>query len=251
MKILLLDIETAPNRAFIWGLFNQNVAINQIEEPGYTLCWAAKWHDSNKMMYSSLFGDGRRKMLERIHSLIDEADVIVHYNGTSFDIPTLNAEFLKEGMDPPAPALELDLLKVVRRRFRLTSNKLSYVLEFLELPAKVEHKGMSLWRGCMAGDKKSWRTMEQYNKQDVRSLESLYERLRPWISNHPNFGLFQSNSEPTCPNCGGTHLQRRGLYYTRVLVYQRYRCMDCGTWSRERATNLEPEERKNVLVGVL
>jgi len=53
-KILFLDIESAPSRVYTWGLFNQNIALNQIEEPGYTLCWAAKWFGKKKMLFSSV-----------------------------------------------------------------------------------------------------------------------------------------------------------------------------------------------------
>ena len=37
-RILLLDIETAPHRVFAWGLWGQDIYLDQIEEPGYTLC---------------------------------------------------------------------------------------------------------------------------------------------------------------------------------------------------------------------
>ena len=54
MKILLLDIETAPNLAHVWGLWNQNVGITQIVTAGYTLCWSAKWLGSGEMSFCSL-----------------------------------------------------------------------------------------------------------------------------------------------------------------------------------------------------
>ena len=34
MKILGLDIETAPNTAHVWSLWKQNIAINQIVNTG-------------------------------------------------------------------------------------------------------------------------------------------------------------------------------------------------------------------------
>ena len=57
MKKLILDIETAPHRVYAWGLWDQNIYIDQIEEPGYTLCWAAKWHGKNKVMFKGLKKD--------------------------------------------------------------------------------------------------------------------------------------------------------------------------------------------------
>lgn len=249
MKILMLDIETAPNKVFVWGLFNQNVALNQIQESGYTLCWAAKWKGEKEVMYSSI-QDGKENMLSRIYALVEEADVVVHYNGNNFDMPTLNQEWLGMGWPPPAPYIQIDLLRAVRGRFRFPSNKLSYVAERLGLGGKVSHKGMELWRECMAGVPESWEVMKAYNIQDVVLLENLYARLKPWIVNHPNQALWNAEALEQCPNCGSKHLQKRGLAYAKTQAYQRYACMDCGAWSRSRTTALPKEKRAAMLVGV-
>ena len=250
MKILLLDIETAPNKVFAWGLFKQDIRLDQIEEPGYTLCWAAKWAGEKEVMFSSLHRDGELKMVSEIYKLIEEADVVIHYNGTKFDIPVLNQEFLKNGLKPPAPVMEIDLLRTVRNRFRLPSNKLDYVARYLKLQGKVKHKGMALWRECMEGDDKAWETMELYNKHDVLLLERVYEQLLPWIHNHPNHGLFTDEEEMVCPNCGSSHLQKRGFHYTKTLAYQRYRCMDCGSWHKARTNALTKEKRSVIITGI-
>ncbi len=249
MKTLLLDIETAPNKVYTWGLFNQNIALNQIEESGYILCWAAKWLDEKKIMFAPLI-EGKPQMLQEIWNLIDEADVVIHYNGTKFDLPTLNQEFLSSGLGPASPVIEIDLLKTARGRFRLTSNKLDYVATFLGIEGKHQHKGMWLWRECMEGVTSAWKTMEAYNKQDIIVLEKVYLQFLPWIVNHPNHALFDSSDGMICPTCGSGHLQKRGLSYTKTQTYQRYQCQDCGSWSRERTTNLAKEVKANVLVGV-
>jgi DNA polymerase elongation subunit (family B) len=250
MKVLLVDIETAPMRVYSWGLFKQDIHIDQIEEPGYTMCWAAKWYGKSHMMFASLYSDTKEQMLEKIYNLLDEADVVIHYNGTKFDLPILNQEFLSVGFGPPSPVINIDLLSTARRRFRLPSNKLSYVARHLGLKDKVRHRGMELWRDCMNGDKKAWVEMRRYNKRDVELLEEVYEKLKPWVPNHPNHALFNDSLERICPNCGGTHLQKRGLYYTKTLTYQRYHCQECGGWSRSRTTNTDVNKRRNVLVGV-
>jgi len=54
MKILFCDIETAPNLAYVWGLYDQNVAISQMVNSGYVLCWAANWLDSDEFMFDSI-----------------------------------------------------------------------------------------------------------------------------------------------------------------------------------------------------
>lgn len=246
----MTDIETAPNKAFVWSLFKVNVSVDQIVQPGYTLCWAARWLGSKETMFSSIQKDGKEAMLKKIYDLISEADVIITYNGSSFDLPTLNKDFAELGWAPPAPYQQIDLLQVVRKRFRFPSNKLSYVSKALNLQGKLEHKGMMLWVEVMEGNEKSWEVMEAYNKQDVAILEKLYHKLRPWVTNHPNHGLWDNADKPVCPNCGGHHLQKRGFHHTKTQSYQRLHCQDCGAWSRVRTTILDKEHRKNIIVGV-
>jgi len=228
MKVLFLDIETAPNLVYAWGLYDQDISINQVVEPGYTLCWAAKWEGKKEIMFSSIKG-GEQKMIRQMWNLLDEADVVVHYNGKKFDIPTLNREFIRLGFVPPTTYKEIDLYRVVRSQFRFTSNKLDFVSQQLGIGAKLQHKGMELWRDCMAGDKKAWKLMERYNKQDVKLLGPLYTKLQPWVKGHPNRGLWIENLDKiVCRNCGSDHVQKRGLERTSVVIYQRYKCMDCG-----------------------
>lgn len=247
MKILHLDIETSPNVAYIWGLFDRVIPIDRIIASGYTLCWAAKWDKQKKIMFSGRGEATEEEMLSRIWDLLNEADVVVHYNGLKFDIPTLNREFSRIGVRPPDPYHQVDLLRVVKKRFRFTSNKLDWVCQQLDLGAKEQHKGMSLWTGCMEGDKRSWKQMKTYNIQDVVLLEKLYHRLLPWIQDHPNHHLYAKTDRPVCTNCGSPNVVKKGTETTKTMKYQRYRCTDCGTPLRGRFSILSKEDRENVL----
>jgi len=241
MKILLLDIETAPNLVHVWGLWQQNVGLPQIIASGYVMCWSAKWLGEKEVMFDSIHQSKAKSMLKGIHSLLDEADAVVHYNGTKFDIPTLNKEFLLHGMLPPAPYKQIDLLRVARSQFRFPSNKLDYVAQALKVGSKTKHAGHELWIRCLNWEEKAWKEMEEYNRNDVVLLEQVYFKLLPWIKNHPNQNLY-SNEELICPTCGGHHHQRRGLAYTTICTYQRFQCKECGSWFRER-TNLTKKKR--------
>lgn len=243
MKIVTIDIETRPNQAFTWGLWDQNVGLNQLIESSSILCWAAKWYGKKEIHFGSVRNKG---MLKGIHNILSEADAVVTWNGDNFDLPTLNREFLVAGMPPPAPYKRIDLLKTARDKFKFTSNKLEYVGPHLGLGKKVKHPGFELWLGCMAGNADSWTLMEKYNKQDVVLTEKVYDKVRPWITNHPNIGAFDSRLD-ACPNCGGQYLQRRGEAVTRDTRYQRYQCRDCGAWSRGKAAVMKST---TTLVGV-
>jgi RNase_H superfamily len=173
---------------------------------------------------------------------MDEADAIVHYNGNKFDIPTLNKEFILEGMSPPSPARQIDLLRVCRSRFRFPSNKLDYVAQRLGLGEKKQTT-FKLWVDCMNNDPKAWKKMEAYNKHDVKLLERVYDRVKPWIKGHPNHSLFESAL--VCPTCGGTKYQRRGYAHTTAATYARYQCVGgCGSWFQGgRSVAASPDKR--------
>jgi len=233
MKILLLDIETAPNTAYIWGLYDQNVGINQLKESSYILCYAAKWLGDREIEWERGNGRYRVGMLKKLHRLLSRADAVIHFNGLRFDIPTVNKEFISHHMPQPSPYKQMDLLRVVKSQFRFTSNKLDYVCQALGLGKKLRHAGQDLWTGCMENDPRSWRQMEQYNRQDVRIMERLYYRLLPWMKTHANYSLFDKDrAEIVCPNCGESAYQRRGKAYTQTRTYHKFQCLACKSWFR-------------------
>jgi len=236
MKVLILDIETSPIDAYTWGIWQQNVAISQIKAPTRMLSWAAKWEGTDEVMYSSEGMDSHEDMVLGIYELVDEADAIVHYNGTQFDMKHLNREFIELDLDPPTTYKNIDLLTAVKRMFKFPSNKLDYVAGVLLGEHKLETGGMSLWIACMKGDKKAWRLMEKYNIEDTLLTERLYHRIQGWIPTHPNRALWMDDqADPTCPTCGGKHVVKKGVERpARVNAYQRYKCMDCGANSRGR-----------------
>lgn len=227
-RILLLDIETAPHTAFVWGLFNQNVAPSQLAAHGRTICWAAKWYDSNVVHYMDE-RSGHREMIASIHALLQATDIVVTYNGASFDIPTLSNAFIQYGLAPLRKFRHVDLYHVVRKRFRLASNKLEHVVTYLGLGKKVPHKGFPLWIGCMNGDTACWRVMKKYNIGDVALLGKVYQKLRPWVDNHPD--VAPGSRVTHCPTCGSGKLHSRGERYTKEYAIARYQCQKCAAWS--------------------
>jgi uncharacterized protein YprB with RNaseH-like and TPR domain len=181
MKTLFLDIETTPMQVYAWGLFDQNITIDQIIKSTEMLCFGARWLGEKKVIFRSVYHDGKKAMLEELHRLMEEADVLVGWNSSAFDHKHINREFLENGMMPPSTVKDLDLMSVTKSNFLFPSNKLDYVAQRLEVGAKVKHSGFSLWLGCMDNDKKSWKQMKEYQIQDVNLLVDLYDILLPWL----------------------------------------------------------------------
>jgi DNA polymerase elongation subunit (family B)/predicted RNA-binding Zn-ribbon protein involved in translation (DUF1610 family) len=236
MKVLVLDIETTPHDAYTWGLWQQNIGLNMLKDPTRMMAWAAKW-EGDEYVYSAHEGThDRLDMILEVYDMVNEADAIVHYNGTAFDMKHLHREFVEQELPPPLKYKNIDLLRVVKQMFKFPSNKLDYVAKVLLGEEKFDTGGFELWTRCLAGDKDAWLEMERYNIQDVLLTEKLYYRLQGWIPAHPNRALWIDDQEnPTCPNCGSTNMVRKGLERpARVNAYQRYKCNDCGANARGR-----------------
>ncbi len=234
-KILLFDIETAPNLGYVWGKYDQNVI--EFESEWYVLCFAYKWLGDKKthshgLPQYKLYAkekDNDYEVIKKMHELFNEADIVIAHNGNKFDIKKINARFLYHGFNPPKPYAQIDTLLVARRYFAFTSNKLNDLAVLLKLGKKAETGGFELWKNCLYGVESAWTKMLKYCKQDVVLLEKVYLKLLPWIKNHPNVGLLEGNIG-TCPNCGSTNGEKRGFRYTTSATYQRIQCKDCTAW---------------------
>ena len=231
MKILVLDIETSPHTGFHWGLWQQNISINQLIEASTVLCWAAKWVGEKKVHFASIMESSHKKMIKEVHQLVDEADAVITYNGKRFDMPTLNREFLLQGLNPPSPYKDIDLLNTARGKFKFASNKLDYIAQELGIGQKTSHQGMPLWIECMSKNPKAWKLMKKYNCNDVILTEQVYEKLKGWIQVHPNHNVF-STTGAVCMNCGSNKLHKRGTSRTLAKTFVRVQCQSCGKWGK-------------------
>lgn len=244
-KILVFDIETSPITAYTWGLYDQNISLNQIKADWHLLAWAAKWYGdpASKTMYM----DNRnarnvqddKRLVQGLSDLLNEADIIITQNGEKFDVRKLNARAVINGLPPIKPCMSTDILKEGRKVFSFTSHKLEYVTEKLNKKyKKLQHSkypGFELWAAILRGDKKAWDEMRKYTIHDVLSTEETYSIIQGWIKTQP-FSTGYDDAIIRC-KCGSKNLEKRGYAWTDAGKYQIYHCLDCGKWPRA-ATNL-------------
>jgi hypothetical protein len=258
-RTLVIDIETSPIEAYVWQLFDQNVALNQIKTEWSILSYAAKWLDSPKVIYECTGGRGKKKvrddrvLMKGLHELLDEAVIVVGQNHKKFDLKKIHARMIEHGYKPYSPIKTVDTTLEARKYFGFTSKKLEWMSKHLTVIPKDDHKefpGFELWTECLADNPRAWRQMKRYNIRDVEATEAVYKRLLPWMATHPNAGAHIQDTEPRCPKCGSKDLQQRGYALTQQGSYPRWQCTDCGGWARGKTTTLHHEVRKNLLVGV-
>lgn len=245
-KVLFFDIETAPMEVFAWGLFDQNIGLNQIKKDWYVLSWSARWLGESKVMYEDLRQGTKdfslkneKKLLAGIWRLLDQADVVVTQNGVRFDSKKLNARFIINGMKKPSSYKHFDTLKVAKKHFAFTSFKLEYMAKALDVKfKKLAHKkfpGFDLWAECLLNNQEAWKEMERYNKRDVLTLQSVYEKLAPFDGDETiNFNIFKDNQDDYECKCGSTSRNKYGFAYTKNSKYQRFKCMSCGAETRSK-----------------
>lgn len=254
-RVLFLDVETAPLSAWVWGLFDQNVGLSQINKEWHLLSFCAKWLDDpeSKVVYMDQSKtkniEDDSKLLKAVWKLMDTCDILVTQNGVSFDVKKLNARFVLNGMTPPSSYKNIDTLRIAKQKFGFTSNKLEWMTKKLckkyTKLAHSEFSGFELWKQCLAGNKKAWKVMREYNIADVLSLEELYHKLLPWANNAPNFSIYNNEYHHVC-RCGSTNSVRNGYAYTTTGKFIRYLCKDCGAESRD-AKNLLTKEKRDSL----
>lgn len=252
-KVLSLDIETSPIEGRVWGLFKQNVGLNQIIKDWNILSFCAKWLHSDEVIYKDLRDADNiaddTELVRELWDLLDEADIVIAQNGKRFDVPKINARFVMLGLKPPSPYKVIDTLLMAKQQFGFTSKKLEYMTDKLCTTKKRKHEkfpGMELWNQCLAGNLEAWEEMRLYNIDDVVSMEELYLIMRPWYVGHPNVAIYFKDDEPTlrCPKCGSDHVKVDGFTFTQAGKYERVHCQDCGGWSRGRYTLNSMEERR-------
>lgn len=255
-RIAILDIETSPIFGKVWSLWNNNLSLAQIEADWFIMSFSAKWLGERKVSYLDQSKtrpiSNDRKLLEALWQWLDEADIVVAHNGKKFDIKKINARLILNGFPPYSPIKIVDTQLEARKIAAFTSNKLQYLTDNLCETKKREHSkypGWELWNECLLGNKDAWREMKLYNKDDVKSLEELYIVLRPWITGHPNWGLYTDANISVCRNCGSSSLDRRGLHYASTRTYQRFRCKECGTWQRGSVCVSPPVRNKLQMVN--
>ena len=218
-KILVIDIETLPMEGAFWELRETNPI--WIDKQSSIIGFSAKWIGGSQM--TRVLPDyphyrpgkrGDKKLILDIWNLLDRADIVMGHNSKRFDIKRINAEFIKIGLNPPAPYKQLDTLQELRRHFGFPSYKLAYVAPQLSVGDKMENEGAELWRKCRDGEMKSWNKMKRYVHRDVGITAGVYEKILPFIENHPAPKLRDKIFKNIlCDNCGKPSLQSRGTQW--------------------------------------
>jgi hypothetical protein len=237
-KVLFYDLETSLQLVAVFQLKNQDwIQPDSLITERYIISGAWKWqgeervHSVSVLDFPKSFAKDHtndKYVVETLHGILSQADVIVAHNGDQFDLKYLETRILYHGLSPLPPITSIDTYKVAKSRFLFNANRLDYLGNFLKVGRKKETTS-GLWMRVLKGDKAAIKEMVTYNEQDVLLLERVFLKLRPYIANHINRELLGGSG---CPRCGSLKIQSRGVHRAISRVYRKFQCQGCGGWFR-------------------
>ena len=210
-KILIADIETLPAWCRVWGLYKQRIPIDNLLKDWIICSWSAKWLNAptvisdritpeeakHRFNSRNIEDNTDKRICKSIYSLIDEADIIVGHNLNKFDMRKLRSRFIINEMNPFSPVQQVDTLTQSQKQFAHTSHKLDWLGQLKRRKGKLA-TDYSLWKRCELGEPEALRYMNEYCNEDVFLEEEIYLWILPWMSSHPNIGLYQDSENKMC-----------------------------------------------------
>jgi len=247
-KLLIGDIETAKflysGAAYDRKMYNPYLSSSTITRTRWIPCASWKVHGKNHVNSVSVLDFPKRfkkdysddyDVIGTLWETLNNCECFIGHNGENFDWKIIKARFLYHGFTPPDRIKIIDTLKIARSEFRLEANDLRYLCWYLKLP---QTKGRAPdWDLVSMGDLKELKYCVQYNKQDTRILEPVFDRLMPFSKQK----LYYCDEE--CPACGSQKYQSKGNHACPPGKW-RYQCsvLACS----RRWTGRPPKSRKDL-----
>jgi uncharacterized protein YprB with RNaseH-like and TPR domain len=202
-------------------------------DKGFILCASYKWLGQDKVT-TIKYGGGTddKELCRELARIIELADLVVTWNGKSFDMRFLQTRMLKHrlGYLPPVP--HEDGLLTARRSLKMRRS-LDNVAKFFTFKEQKSPVSFDQWLEAGLGNPKALRYVINHCEKDVLVLEEAYKLLGPLSKVHPNV----SAEEGRCPFCHSKKLQQRGRVYALRHYRIRYHCR-CGRWSTSAPVKL-------------
>lgn len=234
-RIMYWDIETSLAVMAAFGLYQEVTSHDNIINDWHIISGSWKFKGKNHVHGVCISKPGKDlEVVKALHAALKSADVIVAHNGDKFDLKKFNTRAIFHGLKPLPPIRTVDTLKLARKHFKFTSNRLDYIAQYLGCEGKA-HTEKGLWMRALQGDKAAYKDMLKYNKQDVLVLEAIADKMAPYVEPYINQALFYG--EDCCPKCASSNYIFDGYRYTGQGKYRRYECRDCGKqWQDSKAS---------------
>jgi hypothetical protein len=247
-RILIYDIECSPELSWTYPPEWQTSVI-RMEDRQKLMSFSYKWYGENKIYHRSLadmptFDTDHQDdslLARELHDVMEAADIVMGHNNFSFDNKMANMFFVVNGIEPIPPYKVIDTKRMATSLFKFPSNKLDNLARLFSIKGKTETTIGSLWYKCyVEKDKKAYELLKDYNNQDVIVTEQLYEKMRPFMHQHPSLSRI-SGEYDSCPRCGGYSFRIKAYRTTNTARYHQYQCNECLGYFSDRKSITEKE----------
>ena len=242
-KVLYFDLENSLMQAYTFNIWNTNIGGNRINKHSHLL--------SNSWAFDDEEVQGIRLTPEQVKNsddllvvvdmikAIEQADILVSYNGISFDKKVLNTRALHHGLPPIRWGKHYDVMREIKKNFKFPSNSMDNVSKYLGIEGKNTSNHKMLWERCFEWwhyeeCEEALKQMLVYGKQDIVVLRNLHKRIMGWDKSGVNVGMItkdinglnnKDNHVLLCSHCGSEDVDKLlSKGYTTTTSYDVYRC---------------------------
>lgn len=222
-KRMFYDIEVSYFIVSAWRLgYNLSIQPHQIIKYPSVICISWKWEGEEEVHNLRWDEDQSDKtLIKDFVKELNKANQIVAHNGDRFDLKWLRTRAILHGLHMNPRYETIDTLKIAKAQFSFASNKLDELGKYLGVGQKIS-TDYSLWdRICQEKSEEALNDMVKYCDEDVRLLERVYQKLRPYAKTQFNYGKLYGNDNFACPECGSLH-PRVTKCYTTAMGVRRY-----------------------------
>lgn len=247
-KILFMDLETSPLKAYIWQPGKQYVGHKQLvkgHDMWGIICVTYCWNDG-KPAKSIDWGYNQQntlRVVEKFDEIIKRADHVIGKNSDRFDNKMINSCRMLSGLPGMPEWIKYtdDLEKHMRKHFRLPSQSLDYISHKLGLGGKIKMEFQD-WIDIVEkteNGRESFNKMIKYGKKDVEDTRQLWYTLSEHFEPKFNMNTYDSSNGDRCryEDCGSYHLLNNGTRILNRIRYQQYICGDCGRYAGRKPVN--------------
>lgn len=247
-RIVTVDLEVSPALGYFYPP-TWETGILKVEERQRLMSFAWQVVGDKKIKALCLYDmdtynvdkHSDKLLTIELHKVMSEADIILTQNGDNFDIKMANYFFLLNELEPIAPTKSIDTKKIAKRYFKFLNNTLDNLGEEMGVGGKTKTTYKDLWVDAyLNGDKKAWKLMNIYCKNDVRVTTEIYLKMRGFMHSHPSLSRI-SGEWDSCPRCGSYSFRVKSYRTTNTSKYHQYQCNDCYGYFTDRKAITEKQ----------
>lgn len=182
-KIGVLDIETTglwADFGYVLVAIMKDIETNEYQV--FRLDETDSYRNAENRKHPEFWRRVDRELLRNFRQEYEKYDIIIHFNGSWFDIKFLNTRLIKNNLPVLPPMKQLDIYSIARYKLRLRSKRLDALKEFLEIDEEESGHQWEYWQMAANGIREGFDFVENHCRKDVDRLGQVTRRMKAYIN---------------------------------------------------------------------